>query len=150
MLVAPAALAAARGDEGLAVGHVVHYAAGLGIAYERAARNADIQAFAVLAGAALALTVRARSRDVLALISEVHQRGHVVVDNENDIAALAAVAAVGTARSDILLAVERDGAVAAVSGLYRYLCFINKRGSHISPHYKYLLFTLALSYITEP
>ena len=44
MLVAPAALAAVRGDEGLAVGHVVHYAAGLGIAYERAARNGNAEA----------------------------------------------------------------------------------------------------------
>ena len=135
MLVAPAALAAACGDEGLAVGHVVHYAAGLGVAHERTAGNADIKALAVLARAALALTVRARSGDVFTLVSEVHQRGHIVIDNENDISALAAVAAVGTACRDVFLAVERDGSVAAVSGLYRYPCLVNKRGSHISPHY---------------
>ncbi len=133
MLVAPAALAAASRNKVLAVRHVVHYAAGLGIAHEGAARNADIQTVAVLTRAALALTVRAVSGNVLALVSEVHQRGHVIVNDENDIAAAAAVAAVGTAGRNILFAMERDRAVAAVAGLYRYSCFINKRGSHISP-----------------
>ena len=47
--------------------------------------------------------------------------------------AAAAVAAVGTAGRNVLFAMERDRAVAAVAGLYRYSCFINKRGSHISP-----------------
>ena len=59
------------------------------------------------------------NRDVLALISEVHQRGHVVVDNENDIAALAAVAAVGSAVGNAFIAHERNRAVAAVAGVKR-------------------------------
>ena len=111
----------------------MHYAAGLGVAHEGAARNADIQTVAVLTRTALALTVRAVSGDVLALVSEVHQCGHVIVNNENDIAAATAVAAVGAACRNVLFAMECDRTVAAVAGLYRDPCFINKRGSHISP-----------------
>ena len=41
----------------------------------------------VLAVAALALTVHAVAGSVLALISEVHQCGHIIVNNKNNVAA---------------------------------------------------------------
>ena len=54
---------------------------------------------------------------VFALIAEIGQGVHPVVGNEQYAAALAAVAAVGTARRDKFLAMERDRAVAAVACL---------------------------------
>ena len=130
VLVAPAAPAAARDGIVFAVGHIVHDAAGLGIAYQCAAGHADIKAVPVPAGAALALTVGAVSGNVLALVPEVHQGGHIVVNDKNDVAALAAVASVGAAGRDVFLAVEGDCAVAAVAGSDAYSCFIHKRGCH--------------------
>ena len=130
MLVAPAAAPASGGDERLARGHIGHDAAGSLVAYERAARDADRDVLAVLAGAALVETVFAVGRDKLALIAEIHQRGHMIVHNEDHIAASSAVAAVRPARRDELFAVEGDGTVAALAGVNADGDFIYKSIAH--------------------
>lgn len=54
---------------------------------------------------------------VLALITEVHQSGEVVVHDEDDVAAPAAVAAVRAASGHELLTMEAHCAVAALAGM---------------------------------
>ena len=105
----------------------MHDRAGLGIAHYRAAGDLDIQRLSVLAVAALALTVHTVAGSVLALISEVHQRGHIIVNNKNNVAAAPAVASVGTAGRNILLAVKRYCAVPALAGVDADARLINKR-----------------------
>ena len=125
--IAPAAAPAFCGDPVFTGGHIVHDRAGLGIAHYRAAGDFDIQRLPVLAVAALALTVHAVAGRVLALISEVHQCGHIIVNNKNNVAAAPAVATVGAAGGDVLLAVERDRAVSALAGVDTDARLINKR-----------------------
>ena len=55
---------------------------------------------------------------VLAHVPVVEQRGELRVDHQDDVAAVAAVAAGRTAARDELLAPPGDGAVAAVAGLH--------------------------------
>jgi hypothetical protein len=59
------------------------------------------------------------------------QRGEIPqrrVRDEDDVAAVAAVAAVGAALRDVLLAAERQAAVAAATGLQVKLCAVGERG----------------------
>ena len=90
-------------------------------------RDPEDDGLAVLAGAALALAGLAVDGGELALVAEVHERGHVLVHGEDDVAAAAAVAAVGAARRDVFLAVEGDGAGPAVPGADLDGDFVNKR-----------------------
>ena len=115
MLVAPAALAALGADEGLVRGEVRHHRAAFGLFDDGAPGHADHQILALFAGLAAAGSVRAVFGGVFALVAEVGQGGQVVVRNEDDIAALAAVAAVRPAGGDVFFAVERHGPVAAVA-----------------------------------
>ena len=131
MLVAPAAPAALTEDEGLAVGHILDDLVALRVAHNGAARHADGEILALLAELAPALTIHAGLSDVFALVAEVHQRGHIVVDDEDDIAAVAAVAAVGAARGDVLFAVERHRAIAALARAAEDARLINKRCCHV-------------------
>ena len=127
MHIAPAAAAAFCGDPVFTGGHIVHDRAGLGIAHYRAAGDFDIQRLPVLAVAALALTVHAVAGRVLALISEVHQCGHIIVNNKNNVAAAPAIAPVGAAGGDVLLAMKRNCAVPALAGVDTDARLINKR-----------------------
>ena len=129
--VAPAALAAAAEDERLGVGHVLDDLVRLRVAHDGAAGDADREILALLAELARALTIHAGLSDVFALVAEVHQRRHIVVDHKDDVAAVAAVAAIGTARGDILFAVERHRAVAALAGAAEDACLIDKRCCHV-------------------
>ena len=130
VLVAPAAAPAARRHKRLARGHIVHDRAAVGIAQQRAARHTDAQTLAHAAGAALVLTVGAVGGHVFALVAKIHERGHVVVHLEDDVAAASAVAAVRAAGSHVFLAVEGHRAVAAVACTHGDGHFINKWRSH--------------------
>ena len=126
-LVAPAAASAAAGDEVAAGAHVVHDGAGVRVADDRSGRDAQHNALAVLARAALGAAGSAVAGGELALVAEVHQRVHVRVGAEDDVAAAPAVAAVRASGRDVLLAVEGDGAVAALAGLDVYGYFVDER-----------------------
>ena len=126
MLVAPATAAALAEDKVRIVGHILDDLVRCGIAHDRTARDLNDEVLAALAGAARALPVLTGCRSIFALVAEVHQRGEVVVHAQDDIAALAAVAAIRAARGDIFFAVEGNGTIAAVTGLHRNLDFINK------------------------
>ena len=129
--VAPAALSAAAENERLGIGHILDDLVALRVEHNGAARYADGEILALLAELARALTVHAGLGDVFALVAEVHQRGHIVVDDEDDIAAVAAVAAVGTARGDVFFAVERHRTVAALTRAAEDACLIDKRCCHV-------------------
>ena len=126
MLVAPATAAALAEDKVRIVGHILDDLVRCGIAHDRTARDLNDKVLAALAGAARALPVLTGCRSIFALVAEVHQRGEVVVHAQDDIAALAAVAAVRATCGHIFLAVEGNGTIAAVTGLHRHLDFINK------------------------
>ena len=129
--VAPAAATALGDDDRLAAGEVRHHKTGVGFFQHRAARYADDKVVAVGAGLALGAPVFAVLGGVLALVAEVHQGGEVVVRHKDDIAAAAAVTAVGTARRDKFFAVEGHHTVAALAGAHRDGGGINKiAGSH--------------------
>ena len=56
---------------------------------------------------------------------------YVAVDAENDVPAASAVAAVGSARRDVLFTVEADGAVAALTGAYLYSYLVYEGRCHV-------------------
>ena len=87
VLVAPAAPAAPAEDEGGVIRHIVDDLLGGGVPDDGAPGDPQDQVCAVSAGAALAAAVHAVGRHILALITEIHQGGHVVVDDYHHIAA---------------------------------------------------------------
>ena len=62
------------------------------------------------------------------VVAERQQRGHVVVGDEPDVAALAAVAAVRAAEGDRTLAPERHAARAAVAAAHVELALVDELG----------------------
>ena len=131
--VAPAAFAAPAKDEGLVPGHVLDDLARLQVPDQSAPGDPDGEGLAVLTGLAFALAVGAVFRHVFALIAEIHEGGQVVVHLQDDMAARAAVSAVGAARGHVFLPVEGHGAVAAVARLDGDSCFIDERCCHCRP-----------------
>src|SRR3546814_9237818 len=83
----------------------------------RADGNVDHEVGAARAGAVAARAGGAALRLEMLGVAEVDQRVEAGDGFEDDVAALAAVAAVGAAIFDIFLAPERHGAGAAVAGL---------------------------------
>ena len=131
VLVTPAAATALAQDIGLGVGHILDDLAGLRVAHQRAAGHLDDEGLTVLTGAAAALTVHTVFGGVLALVAEVHQRGHIVVHLQDDVAAVTAVTAHRTACGDVFFAMEGNCTVAAVAGAYGNACLVNKTVCHI-------------------
>ena len=62
------------------------------------------------------------------MVAEGEQRGHVAVGDQPDVAALAAVAAVGPALGHVRLAAERDAAGAAVAAPHVELALVDESG----------------------
>ena len=125
--VAEAALAAAREQRALAVpGEVGDQIAGFLVADHGAHRHAQLEvapggAVAVLAQAAGAVLGAVDAREAV-----VDQRVDVAVGPRPDAAAAAAVAAVGPAVPDVLLAAKVRGAVAALAGVHLDLRFVDE------------------------
>ena len=104
----------------------MHDGAAVCVAQKRPARDAQDDALAVLAGAALALAVLAVPGDEFALVAEVHQGGHVAVGLKDDVPAAAAVAAVRPAGRNVFFAVEGHRPVPALTGADFYGYLVNK------------------------
>ena len=138
MLVAPAAPTALAQDEGLGLGlgHITDDLLGLRVPDNGTTGDTKGEIGAVAAGAALAAAVHAVGRHILALITEIHQGGHVVVDDYHHIAALTAVASVRAAGGHIFFPVEGNHAVAAVAGADSNTGGIYKRCCHSGPPLK--------------
>ena len=126
MRVAPATAAALRDNDVFVCGHVRHDAAGFRVADQCAARHGNDERLCAFAEAALAATVFAALCGVLALVAEIRQCGEVIVHAEHDVAAATAVRAAG---SHVFFTVKSHGAVAAVTGFYLDLSYIDKHDS---------------------
>ena len=97
-------------------GEVADHLVGVDVDHDRADRDGNHPVLAALAVHLAAHAVLAALRLELALVAEVDQGVEVFVGLDPDVAAVAAVAAVGPAQRDELLAPEAHAAVAAVSG----------------------------------
>ena len=118
MRVAPAAAAAVKQHMALTgLVHVGHQTTVRDQPHRRAHRHLDDKLFGALAAAQGRRAVFAVIRRILALITEIHQRVHIRIGQQHDVAAVSAVAAVRAAVLHKLFAMERDRAIAAVSGL---------------------------------
>ena len=126
VLVAPAASAALAEDEIIGIGHILDNLIRGQIAHDGASGHLDDQVFAVLSAAALSLPVFAVRRTILTLIAEIHQRGQVIVNVQNNRTAVAAVSAIRPACRNIFFPVEGHRAVAARASFDRDSDFVNK------------------------
>ena len=79
----------------------------------------------------LALAVHAVAGPAVRVVAERQQRRHVVVGDQPDVAALAAVAAVGPAHRDGALPPEADAAGAAVAAAHVELALVDELGHRI-------------------
>ena len=138
--VAPAAVAALCGDKRFAVGHIRHNRAALGLTDYSAPGHFDYQILAPSAVFAPAGAVFTVGGGVFSLVAEVGERREVVVHLKDYVAASAAVAAVGAARSDIFLSAEAHGAVAAVARLYLDFCNIYKHDFSLFQTLNYIIY----------
>ena len=127
--VAAPAGAAARDRDLLAGPHEV-VARAVPLLDLRAGRDAHDHRLAVGAVALRALAVAATVGAEVAAPAEGLQVAQRVVDAQDDVAAAAAVAAVGPALGDVRLAAEREGAVAAGARAHLQMCSI---GEHRGP-----------------
>src|SRR5690606_22061861 len=125
--VAQAALAAAGHQQALAVrGQVADDLVGLDVGHHGANRDGDEQVLAALAVHLPAHAVLPALGAEAALVAEVDQGGEVLVGDQPDAAAIAAVAAVRTAQRDELLAAEADASVAAIAGDHLDFSFVDQ------------------------
>ena len=132
--VAAPAAAAARHDDALArVREVGDEPPGLLVAHDRAERDGKHEVLADGAVHAAALAVRAALRLEVPLELEVDERGDGRVGHQHDVAAVPAVATVGTALGHVLLAAERLAARAAVAGRHVDLGFVDEHLVASSP-----------------
>ena len=120
VVVAPAASAAFGDDMILTGGHIHNDLTGFGIPDDCASGNLDDQILAPFAAHIPALAACACLGGVLAFVAEIQKGGQIVVDPQDHTAAMAAVAAVGTAGGYIFFSVESNCSVTAVTCLYLY------------------------------
>ncbi len=126
-IAAPAVAAAQQPDALSDAGEVDDQAAVLVVGkHLRADRNLDDQIVAARTGTVAAhAALAARCLEMLR-IAKIDQRVEALDRLENDIAALAAIAAVGAAILNVFFAAERHGAAAARAGAHVYLGLIEK------------------------
>ena len=114
--VAPPAPPAGRGQEPVAVAaQVGEDGVAVELVHDRPLGHVDLQVLAPPAVQVLALAVGAAGGAAVGVVAEGEERGHVAVGDEPDVAALAAVAAVGAAVDDRTLPPEADAARPAVA-----------------------------------
>lgn len=117
MLVAASAASAFADRESLAGrGQVADQVARLRVEDDRPRRDEDDEILAALSRLLVRAAAFAIRRGELLVLSESRKRVERGLDFEDDIAALAAVAAIGTAARLELLAAKVDHAVAALAG----------------------------------
>jgi len=128
--VAPPAASALGHEQRLArLQELAQSFATLGNAYLGAWGNRQEQIVPRASGHLLPLPMDAALGLPFGVVAVVEQRREVGVDPHEDTAARAAVAAVGAALGDVLLASERDAAVAAVAGFDVDVGFIDEHGT---------------------
>ena len=126
MPVAPAALAAFGGHKALCFAHIRHNGAAVCFFDYCAAGNFDFKVGSVFAVLFVSLSGQAVLCCIFSFVSEIRKRCKIVVNDENNVAALAAVAAVRAAGGNIFFTVKRNCARAAVAGFDLNFCYIYK------------------------
>src|SRR5258708_28905942 len=125
--VAFSSAAAARDEKCLPrVREVIELFAGMLVIGDGAHGHFELDRFALVSGAIAAFPVPAALRFVFGVETVAEQRVGVLARHHSDVAAAAAIAAAGTAARDILLAPERQTAVAAVARLYVDFGFVDE------------------------
>ena len=97
------------------VGQIRDHKAALGVLDDSAQRHLDDEILGIFAVAEACPALAALIGGVFALVAEIHQGGEVVVHDEDDITAAAAIAAVRAARGHEFFTMEADRAVAALA-----------------------------------
>ena len=111
--------------------------AGVEVVHDGALGHLDLERLATPAVEVLALAVHAVLGATVRMVAEREQRRHVVVGDQPDVAALAAVAAVRAAVHDRTLAPERDAARAAVAATHVELALVDELGlGHVGRAYR--------------
>ena len=143
--IAPTAAAALGNDMIFTGGHVHDDLIGLRVPDYRAPGDLDDQRFAPLAAHLSALTVFAGLGSILALIAEIQKGCQIVVDTQNDTAAVTAVAAVGTAGCYVFFPVKGNCAVTAATAADGDVYFIYKHGKTSNQRSVYTVMNSGLS-----
>jgi len=141
MTVAASAMAAVRNHDAFSVGHQIgQNFSGLLVVNHRADGKFDGDGFSAASAAMGGAAVPAVFRLVMFSITKIEQRRQPVRGGEDDVAAISAVTAVRPAARDKHLPPEASGPVAASSGFYKDLYFVDKHG--ISPSESRVYLTL--------
>ncbi len=125
-IAAAAATALAEGKALSRFGEVAEQVAGKGIVNHRARRHRHNEILGGPAGHIIGAAVLPVGGDVASHMAKSLEGVEGGPDLEDDIAAAPAVAAVGAAAWDVLLAMEMHHAVAAFARANEYLCFVNE------------------------
>ena len=131
--VAAPALAAVRDDQALPLDREVAEQRPVLVAHLGADGHVDEQVLAVGAVTLRALAVPARAGAHVRLVIESVEVAHLARGDEDDVTTARAVAAVGAALGDVLLAPEADAAVAAASAARADLGPVGEHGSLRQP-----------------
>src|SRR6267378_8496463 len=126
VLIAASAAATVGDQYALAGGGEIGYGRALVVEHQRADGNLQDHVRAGMAGAVGAFAVAAAIGLEFAVVPVAEQRVVVWIGFEINAAAMAAVAAGGTAAGHVFFAPEGYAAVAAVAGLHEYFGFINE------------------------
>ena len=115
MGIAPAAPATLGDNKVLAGGHIHNNLIAFGIPNHRAPGHLDGQCLTPFAVTVFSGAVSTGLGGVFSFITEVKQGRHIVIDLQNDITAVTAVAAVRAAGCHIFFPVKGNGAVTAAT-----------------------------------
>jgi hypothetical protein len=125
--VATAASSASSGEPAVAVvDQFGEHVAGVHVEHDRAHRHGDLERLASTAVHVLALPVDAVVGATVWVIAECEQRRHVVVGDQPDVAAVAAVTTVRAAHRLWTLPAEADAARAAIASAYVQLALVDE------------------------
>ena len=132
--VTEAALATGEEDHAVAVlGELGHEAAGAFLEYLGTGRHGHDEVRTIGARALAAHPGGAIAGGAVGLPAVGLEVALITVAQEHDVAALAAIAAIGATLGDELLATEADAPVPAVAGLEDDLGFVDEHGPMVSP-----------------
>ena len=124
MSVSPAAFTAAAENEIISLRHIDDNFAAFGILNHSSGWNGKDNILAVCAVELIRHTVTAVFGDELMTVFVFSKRGISVFYAENDVSAVSAVTAVGTAVRNVFFSVKADCAVTAVACFHVYLYII--------------------------
>ncbi len=127
-IAAPAAPAAREDHARVRVHQIADQFAGFSIAHEGPARHINQQIIRAFTMLIFALTMPARFGFEMGAFAETQQRIETRVDDDDHIAAVAAMPAIGSTAGNVLFAAETHTSVAAIAGLHENFRFIKEKG----------------------